>query len=485
MSKLRYLLLAVITIVTTWATGQNTLTEQVYWIDNDIGTKKPLGPSVATIDVSQLSKGLHSITTQVKDSKGQWSVPVTKYFIIPKATTGQNTLTEQVYWIDNNIGTKKPLGPSVATIDVSQLSKGLHSITTQVKDSKGQWSVPVTKYFIIPKESQMAKTIVERDYWIDNALNTRQPLGESVATINISSLALGVHSLTMRVKDNLGQWSTAMTRFFIKTMNLESENTIVRCVYWFDDQNEASQTVEVDEATGTVLVDVSNLTAGKHNLFWRVCDSKGAWSDTFVSEDFMRYTVPESGIGTFSAATAMTLPEGLTAHYTTTTKTSGKKLYANVGNISGNTTPANTGLLLKGEGGLTFTLLQSTEVVTQPEDNTLVPVVEATHVEQTNGDYTNFILYGGKFVVIAEDGKEVKIPDNRAYLPVLTTIVGGNAAAKSVILVWDNLEATGIDGTPRENTQAENGKSYNLNGQRVGKDYKGIVIMTGKKVLKK
>ena len=268
-------------------------------------------------------------------------------------------------------------------------------------------------------------------------------------------------------------------------MNLESENTIVRCVYWFDDQNEASQTVEVDEATGTVLVDVSNLTAGKHNLFWRVCDSKGAWSDTFVSEDFMRYTVPESGIGTFSAATAMTLPEGLTAHYTTTTKTSGKKLYANVGNISGNTTPANTGLLLKGEGGLTFTLLQSTEVVTQPEDNTLVPVVEATHVEQTNGDYTNFILYGGKFVVIAEDGKEVKIPDNRAYLPVLTTIVGGNAAAKSVILVWDNLEATGIDGTPRENTQAENGKSYNLNGQRVGKDYKGIVIMNGKKVLKK
>ena len=102
MSKLRYLLLAVITIVTTWATGQNTLTEQVYWIDNNIGTKKPLGPSVATIDVSQLSKGLHSITTQVKDSKGQWSVPVTKYFIIPKATTGQNTLTEQVYWIDNN-----------------------------------------------------------------------------------------------------------------------------------------------------------------------------------------------------------------------------------------------------------------------------------------------------------------------------------------------------------------------------------------------
>ena len=407
-------------------------------------------------------------------------------FAVTVATwaAGQDMLTERVYWIDNDIGTLKTLDPSVATVDVSGLARGVHTFTMQVKDDQGRWSVPVTKYFVISQVNQQeAKTITEREYWIDNDLSTRAALGESVATVDISSLAVGVHSLTMRVKDDVGQWSAAVTKYFIKANNSEDEvNTIVRCLYWFDDNIGDPQVVDVDGATGTVSVDVAGLTAGKHNLSWRVCDAKGAWSDTFVSEDFMRYTVPASGIGTFSASTAMALPDGLTAHYTSTTKTSGSKLYVNVGNISGTTIPAETGVLLMGDGGVTFTLVRSVGDVTPPEDNTLMPVVQATHVAQTSGEYTNFMLKDGQFVRIAVDPESVKMPENRAYLPVLSSVLGEGASSKSILLMWDNSEPTGIDAIQQ---REEDGRRYNLNGQRVGRDYKGIVIMNGKKVLKK
>ena len=88
-------------------------------------------------------------------------------------------LTERVYWIDNDIGTLKTLDPSVATVDVSGLSRGVHTFTMRVKDDQGRWSVPMTKYFIISQENQHeAKSITEREYWIDNNLSPRAALGE-------------------------------------------------------------------------------------------------------------------------------------------------------------------------------------------------------------------------------------------------------------------------------------------------------------------
>jgi hypothetical protein len=38
--------------------------------------------------------------------------------------------------------------------------------------------------------------------------------------------------------------------------------------------------------------------------------------------------------------------------------------------------------------------------------------------------------------------------------------------------MWDNSEPTGIDAIQQ---REEDGRRYNLNGQRVGRDYKGIV----------
>ncbi|MBR1402327.1 MAG: hypothetical protein IJ562_12250, partial [Prevotella sp.] len=51
------------------------------------------------------------------------------------------------------------------------------------------------------------QSIAEREYWIDGDIANRQTLDASVATIDISSLPIGAHRLTVRVKDDEGVWS--------------------------------------------------------------------------------------------------------------------------------------------------------------------------------------------------------------------------------------------------------------------------------------
>jgi hypothetical protein len=74
---------------------------------------------------------------------------------------------------------------------------------------------------------------------------------------------------------------------------------------------------------------------------------------------------------------------------------------------------------------------------------------------------------------------KVIIRNTRAYI----TIPSASANAKPRLnLVFGGDEATSIDAVEGGNA-ADNGAIYNLSGQRVGKDYKGIVIKNGKKVM--
>ena len=69
------------------------------------------------------------------------------------------------------------------------------------------------------------------------------------------------------------------------------------------------------------------------------------------------------------------------------------------------------------------------------------------------------------------------------------------SAGKSYLLLTAALAAKGFDfidlpgsetdGINKVNTLVETGVRYNLAGQRVGNDYKGIVVVNGKKYLRK
>ena len=190
-----------------------------------------------------------------------------------------------------------------------------------------------------------------------------------------------------------------------------------------------------------------------------------------------KYTVPSSGIGTFSAKAKFAVPEGLTAHYCKTYNSEARTI--SVANIDG-AVPANTGVLLRGTPGETYTLTGTNSEAATVTDNALVAVTEETSIAQESGDYVNFGLSGGVFKKVNAKGGTVKA--NRAYLHILKSSLP--TGAKSIALAWDG-ETTGIANLnvdANDNFDA-NAPMYNLVGQRVGKSYKGIVVVNGKKVL--
>lgn len=574
MKKLRYLLLAAVAMMCTAATAQTkNIAERQYWLDGNIAEAQTLAESPTSIDISGLKSGLHSLTVRVKDTDGLWSSQVAKYFIVPVAdnSVSGNEIETHQYWIDGNIEGQVSSGTKPSAIVISSLKPGLHSLTVRVKDKAGLWSSQVAKYFIVPTAAETPvseKSIVEHQYWIDGKIENKwfgptQPdiidigtlkpglhsftvrvkdntgmwssqvakyfivptaetsVGDKsivlhqywidgkldaiiesptqLATIDVSNPKLnpGLHSLTVRVKDSEGLWSSQVAKYFIvKDDDSVEEATITRYMYWFDDNTDDFFTGPLESASGTMDIDISDVEAGIHTLWWRCGDSKGAWSEarsvTFESKSLYNYTVPSpSGIGTFSADVNLTLPDGLKAHFCTYLKEVDEGLAIKILNIDGKVINQNTGVLLSGTPGETYQLRYTSEAGSATEGNKLVPVVESTHVEPVVGEYTNYIMQGGKFIKIKQEeaGDEtIKMPAHRAYLPLLTTEVSPTSGgAKSVVLLlWDDDVVTGIESTEKVDYEpARDGHVYSISGQRLSAPRKGINIINGRKVIVK
>ncbi len=482
--------------------GDKEIVKHQYWIDGNLEAQVTQGDPIELITIEGLNPGLHSLTVRVMDNTGVWSSQVAKYFIKPytEISVGDKEIVKHQYWIDGKLEAQVTQGEPIRLIDIEGLKSGLHSLTVRVQDNTGVWSSQVAKYFIKPytEISVEDKEIVQHQYWIDGNVDAMVTLNQKdpIDIIDIEGLKQGLHSLTVRVKDNTGVWSSQVAKYFIvKGDETVEEATITRYMYWFDDNSDDFFTGPLTSASGTMDIDISDVEAGIHTLWWRCGDSKGAWSEarsvTFESKSLYNYTVPESGIGTFSADVNLTLPDGLKAHFCTYLKEVDEGLAIKILNIDGKVINQNTGVLLSGTPGETYQLRYTSEAGSATEGNKLVPVVESTHVEPVVGEYTNYIMQGGRFIKIKQEeaGDEtVKMPAHRAYLPLLTTEVSPTSGgAKSVVLLlWDDDVVTGIESTEKVDYEpARDGHVYSISGQRLSAPRKGINIINGRKVIVK
>ncbi len=485
----RYALLVAVSVVCTTGMAQKSIVKETFWIDGDISNVQTLG---TTVDIALYEPGIHSFTMRVEDSQGLWSAPVTRYFIIPPQIEVATEVIQREYWLDGKVAECKPLGISPATVDLGELNEGMHSFTMRVKDNVGVWSTPVTRYFIIPPQIEVATEVIQREYWLDGKIATRSELGNSPATISITELGAGIHSFTMRVKDNVGVWSTPVTKFFIiPEQQITDDATIVSYAYWIDDDVNNLCHGPLSEDSGVIMVDISDVEAGPHTLSWRVGDSKGRWSKTvtkpFESISFYTYTVPTSGVGTFSAATIVVIPDELTTHYTTiyTSDKEGNPA-VQLEDVGSQYIPANTGILLAGEPGSTHIIRFSEETPATIVDNSLVAVVQPTHITQTDGIYTNFVLKDGEFHKVSEQTEEHMMPANRAYLPLVLT----NGAPDRISIIYK--DGTTVIMNPADDKSILQGIVYDIQGRRIGDTSttpleqmnlpKGIYIINGKKI---
>ena len=157
--------------------------------------------------------------------------------------------------------------------------------------------------------------------------------------------------------------------------------------------------------------------------------------------------------------------------------TGGENGYVTTNSVKGGTVPANTGLLLKGTEG-TVTIPVAASSSTDVSANKLIGVTSPTVIDAKTGyvlmndDTDGFGFY--------KNASDFEVGANTAYLP---SDFDSNAAGMRFFGFFDDDDATAIKGV--ESDTAENGAIYNLAGQRVGKDYKGIVIKNGKKFMNK
>ncbi len=184
----------------------------------------------------------------------------------------------------------------------------------------------------------------------------------------------------------------------------------------------------------------------------------------------LELTVTEAGYATISSEKVLdftSLPE---LKLYTITETKDNK--ATTREFRYTTLKANNGLLVQAAPGTYQIPISISEVGYEPVGNLLKAVANT----DVTADGTQYVLsnvdgvVGFRQVVTGD-----KIKKNTAYLKV----AGG--AAKTFVL---DGEATGIN-LPNVETPSADGIMYNLSGQRVSKNYKGIVIINGKKVIRK
>ena len=146
--------------------------------------------------------------------------------------------------------------------------------------------------------------------------------------------------------------------------------------------------------------------------------------------------------------------------------------------------PASAGMILKGESGATVTIsaVASDATATTIGTNYLVGTGNSSAViTATENTYVfaNDATYGVGFYKASGNGE---LAAHKAYLD-LSKAPGGKAG-EFLSFNFDEEETDGISKVANANIDA-NAQVYNLAGQKVGANYKGIVIVNGKKVVRK
>ena len=181
-------------------------------------------------------------------------------------------------------------------------------------------------------------------------------------------------------------------------------------------------------------------------------------------------TITDAGFATFAASYPVDYSaNGLEAY--AVKYADGKLTYNKINGI----VPANKAVLLKGEAK-EYTLAAAGGAATTVDTD--LKIADGTKTGANNiYCLAKKTSNGVGFYQVSSD---VTIPANKAYLEIATS--ASTPAKYYSIGIGGNT--TGIQAI-RQNSVKADGIMYSLSGQRVGENYKGIVICNGKKMIKK
>ena len=240
-----------------------------------------------------------------------------------------------------------------------------------------------------------------------------------------------------------------------------SDNVGQKTYYLFEEQPTVKYTTVSDVVNACLYV------TGKTDPVVSVPLTDGA-KLTVRYDDFVRVSLNTEGYATFSAKDASFIATaGITAY-----KAAVDGELITLTELEGNI-PGGTGVMLYGE---------------TPGTKVDLPVATSgSNADVTNNALKATTLDNGSLAEMEDNvwalgaGKQFLQYTGAAFAPNRAYLVHTQAAgAKAMRIVFED-DVTGITSYDNDN---DNENLYNLSGLRVDKDYKGIVIVNGKKVIK-
>jgi len=224
-------------ILVTGSLAQN-INKAEYFFDHDPGqgngTVIPIstpGDVVnfpANIPLGGLAAGFHTLAIRVCDAEGKWSrFDYRTIYMTSEQESNVSSVVAAEYFFDSDPGpgnaTPTSLGVFGAVVNFTatvpeNLSPGFHWLGIRTKDSDGKWGLYDRRQFYLTGAAVDMTSITAAEYFFDHdpGVGNGSPLtftssGYTVSqTFSIpipSGMPGGPHWLTMRVKDQQGNWS--------------------------------------------------------------------------------------------------------------------------------------------------------------------------------------------------------------------------------------------------------------------------------------
>lgn len=314
----KYLLLY---LLVTWGfvvSGQSVIQSYEYWFNSNTGTKtmeafaSPAASFELAVqaDASHLPDGLNSFTLRFRDSFGIWSSPLTRFFVkMPEQqfSTEPKNIVAYEYGLNNEPRVKQGVSPASSflleeQISAADLPDGLNTFTVRFKDDLGNWSSPLTRFFVkIPEQqySVVPKKIVACEYRLNSETIVKQEIAPATSfvleqQIDASQLPDGLNVFMVRFRDDLGNWSSPLTRFFVKMPKVDgsdTENLMKAYEYRIDDalgnpisgfESTSFTFVNLDAPINPALIEfevaLKHVPMGDYTVHFRALDIRNQWS---------------------------------------------------------------------------------------------------------------------------------------------------------------------------------------------------------------
>src|SRR6185436_11214496 len=201
----------------------------------------------ANIAINTLAPGFHVLLMRVLNSDGVWSLTDSRYFYISSNTTVNTAnITAAEYFIDTDPGAgnaiSTPIGISGAVVNFTamipaDLSPGFHRIAIRTKDANGKWGLSDARtFYVYPPTGTNMPIITAAEYFFDHdpgvgsgtLLSFVTPGDEILQPFMIpvpAGMSAGDHFLTIRAKDQAGNWSL----FEKDTLTIGAASNSVSC----------------------------------------------------------------------------------------------------------------------------------------------------------------------------------------------------------------------------------------------------------------